>query len=813
MLPSLGTNFKLQLQVYPERQSKGTLVLLDFYSSLRGTKQSSHSTFNIQYLKLFFFCAFMPIWFNSFSQPKELDQYNVVWTEQSKNASQSMPCGGGDIGTNVWVENGEIFLYLQQSGWFDENNSFLKAGRVRVNLSPNPFAGKTFRQELVLKDGYINIKGSNGKLSAEVNIWVDVDNPVVHIDVKSNQKTMATAAYESWRYKDRESSSKENLGNSWKWAKHVKVVTRKDSIAFIKDTVQFYHHNNDPTIFDYTVKQQGLINVKPQLNNCLEKRFFGGYIFGSNMEASEIINGKYLDTDFKGWRLKSRKQAYSHEISIGICNRQGLSLDEFKINLSLISAIDMLGDYVSRNRNRKWWQNYWSKSFIYINSTKQDSTWQITRNYNLFRYMLGCNATGSYPTKFNGGLFTVDPVFTDTSNHGTPDHRNWGGGTFTAQNQRLVYWSMLKSGDIDLMKPQFDFYKNLLGNAELRTKTYWNHNGACFTEQMENFGLPNPAEYGYKRPADVDKGVEYNKWLEYEWDTVLEFCLMMLEAEKYKTVDISEYIPLIESCLVFFDEHYQYLAKQNGKDALDANGHLMLYPGSGGETYKLTDNATSTIAALQTVTKALLQSAYLKEERKKYFTDFLKRIPPISFRNFGGYATIAAAKSWQRINNTEPTQLYPVFPWGMYGVGKPGLDTAINTYLYDTLAIKFRSHIGWKQDNIFAARLGLTKEAARLTLLKLKNSNNKFPTFWGPGFDWTPDHNHGGSGMIGLQEMLLQTDDKKIILFPSWPKDWDVHFKLHAPYNTTIEATIRNGKLEKLEVLPKEREKDVVNMF
>ena len=42
--------------------------------------------------------------------------------------------------------------------------------------------------------------------------------------------------------------------------------------------------------------------------------------------------------------------------------------------------------------------------------------------------------------------------------------------------------------------------------------------------------------------------------------------------------------------------------------------------------------------------------------------------------------------------------------------------------------------------------------------------------------------------MIGLQEMLLQTDGKNL-LFPAWPKDQDVHFKLHAPYNTTVEAS------------------------
>ena len=75
----------------------------------------------------------------------------------------------------------------------------------------------------------------------------------------------------------------------------------------------------------------------------------------------------------------------------------------------------------------------------------------------------------------------------------------------TAQNQRLVYWPMLKSGDFDMMPSQFDFYNRMLKNAELRSRVYWQHDGACFSEQIENFGLPNPAEYGFKRPAGSTK--------------------------------------------------------------------------------------------------------------------------------------------------------------------------------------------------------------------------------------------------------------------------------------------------------------------
>lgn len=63
--------------------------------------------------------------------------------------------------------------------------------------------------------------------------------------------------------------------------------------------------------------------------------------------------------------------------------------------------------------------------------------------------------------------------------------------------------------------------------------------------------------------------------------------------------------------------------------------------------------------------------------------------------------------------------------------------------------------------------------------------------------------------MIGLQEMLLQTSGDKILLFPAWPKEWDVNFKLHAPKNTTVECHLENGEITSLKVEPKSREADV----
>ena len=726
-----------------------------------------------------------------------------------------MPVGGGDIGMNVWVEGGNVYAYFSRSGTFDEHNTFLKLGRLKLKLDPNPFDGSDgFRQELILKDGYIKIS-QNG---TRVKLWADVFNPVIHIDIKSTKKLQATVSYENWRYRNREVKGKANNANSYKWAPQGQVITYADSINFQKGGVLFYHHNRDSTVFDVAVKQQNMESVKDQMMNPLKDLTFGGFMHGGNFVPAGTSEGKYQDTDFKGYRLTSEKAAKTQQIEIQLYTKQAEKTGDWQASLFASVSDYKKEKRTAAIRSRNWWNNFWDRSFIYTqknNSTEKDSVYQIGQNYQLFRYMLGCNAFGGYPTKFNGGLFTYDPVFVDSTYRFTPDFRNWGGGTMTAQNQRLVYFSMLKSGDFEIMTAEFKFYQRMLKNAELRSKVYWGHEGASFTEQIENYGLPNPSEYGWDRPEDFDPGMQYNAWLEYQWDTVLEFCKMMLDQYYYAGKDVEEYLPFVMSSLQFFDAHYQYLAERRGRKKLDGNGDLILYPGSAGETYKMAYNSNSTIAGLMVISEEMLglPNRYLSTEQRTYLKSFEKRIPPLNFRYIENKEVLAPAKSWERINNIEVPQLYPVYPWGIYGIGQPDLNIARNTWFFDPDARRFRSYIGWKQDNIFAARLGLTSEAAKYNRMKLANSGRRFPAFWGPGFDWTPDHNWGGSGMIGLQEMLLQTAGDKILLFPAWPKNWNVHFKLYAPGETVIEAKVEDGKAEVIQVWPASRGKDIVNLY
>ena len=692
---------------------------------------------------------------------------DYVWTTQSRNSSESMPCGGHDIGMNVWVEDGDVLFYVSQSGWFDENNTLLKAGRWRIHFDDKPAAG-TFEQRLCLDDGAVYITLGDMK----IRLWADVMEPVVFCDISSKKKVKTTLSYESWRYKDRNITKAECQQTSYKWTLPDGTVTFADSIEVLNNNLHFYHQNRNETVFDYTVKREFLEEVKNQLYNPI-----GGLRMEGTMKINGLLykgthDGEYAGTDYRAWDFcgETKKGGFSICLGKATCSAS-----------------------ISKKRSTQWWHQYWQRSWI---QTDNQEAAEMVRNYELFRYMLGCNAYGQWPTKFNGGLFTFDPLYVAsppalpnregaTEETYTPDYRKWGGGTMTAQNQRLVYWPMLKSGDADLMKAQLDTYLRMLPTAKLWAQHFWGHGGACFPEQIENSGLPNPAEYGKPKPGQ-DRGVGRNAWLEYEWDTALEFCMMALQAREYAPESSwDKYEPLIAECLKFFDEHYQYEANKRGAKTFDANGKLVIYPGSGCETYKMAYNPSCTIAAL----KAVLE---------KWGKDsaMLSRIPEIPTRVIGGDTCIAPAIVWERIQNVETPQLYPVFPWRIFGLGLPGLQTAVNTYTKDPHALEMRSSKGWKQDNIWAACLGLTDEARRLNLEKLGSGPYRFPAFWDPGFDWAPDHNRGGAGMIGVQEMLLQeTPEGELLLFPAWPKEWNAKFRLHATGGRIVEAEINNGKI------------------
>jgi hypothetical protein len=371
----------------------------------------------------------------------------------------------------------------------------------------------------------------------------------------------------------------------------------------------------------------------------------------------------------------------------------------------------------------------------------------------------------------------------------------WG-GPYWNQNTRLIYWPMLVSGDLDLMKPYFDLYLNALPFAEAYSETLFHHNGAFYPETFYFWGSYTMDNFGWDTDIQNFKHIK-NQYIRYHYQGALETLAMMFDYYSFTTDSkfVQEKIlPFASEILTFYENRFPK----------DENGKMKIFPSQALETYWDISNPTPEIAGLRwNLSKLLsLPEKILSAKIKSKYEKLLSTIPEIPVSNEDGKKLILPCESVpDKVSNSETPELYPVFPYRFFGLNKPDLDRAVNTFY----KAKFRGARCWQQTDVVAAYLGITDTAKNLLVHRLDYNHPKarFPIFWGSNMDWCPDEDHGGNLMIALQAMLLQYDEKSITLFPAFPKDWNVDFKLHAPDKTEISCIFEKGKLEKLDVIPK----------
>lgn len=733
--------------------------------------------------------------------------YDVKWYGPGKNSSDSMPVGGHDIGCNVWTQEKSIYLYIQQSGWFDENNSMLKFGRLHLEFDEN-LIDEDVTQELILEEGYIVIHIKD----ICITIWVDVQYPVVHMEYKSAKTHHFNLYYESWRSQDKVVDS-----NSFELFQCKEVFKYPDGdVIFHKDTIlpeeNFllqYHANIKEDLSIYKeFDAQGIGHYKEEAYNPQVNLICGGKLELPGMKYIGQKTGKYQDTEYTAYGYEPNISSCNFHIQVILHWEQTENEEKWEHNLASICRSANADINQHREYTREWWRNYFGKSYIQMQPSHQNETydkmWTIGRNYQLFRYMLGCNYYGYWPTKFNGGLFTFDPgiikntEWWDGELSFTPDYRLWGGGSHTIQNQRLLYWPMLKSGDGEVMVQEFNLFNRALDTAKMRAKFYYNIDGAFYAEQMGNYGLCNTCDHGW----DNHTGVPVPQ-IKYLFSNNLEIALLILEYWEFTGKDISEYMEFIDNVVMFYDGFYP----EN-----DENGKMIMYPANALETYHVVKNPIDGIAGLRCLLPKMLKlpENLASYARKEKWRKLMERVPSIKTKIFNDEEIIAYADTESDIQNCELPEMYTVFPYDIYGIGKAGIDLARRTIRNSFHTEEMRTHISWHYTGIEYARLGMLSEALEFLGRKMSDGPHRFPTFWGPGHDWTPDHNWGGTGEIQLQEMLMQTREDVIYLFPCWPSWCDVRFKLYAPQNTIISCGLKEGKIEYMEVVPEERKKDII---
>jgi len=741
---------------------------------------------------------------DSVSQGKIVSDYNVVWKSQSENSYGTMPAGNGDVGANVWVTpDGVMHFFISKTDAYSEIGRLLKIGKVSVSFEPAVLKGKKFTQELDLYTGTINIKTDK----ADLIFRVDANEPVIVLSGKSKVPVTVTVKNEVWRT-ERRKLRKEEMHSVRglmqepleKDNKKVKeVYVEPDDILNVNDGMAWCH-SNIRSIYTLVMEGQGLKEFADSQTDPLLGRTFGAYVFGAGLKPvseKELVSAeptKNIDVNvLVKTSLNSTPEKWLNEMS------------------ALKKEVSGKDDAQLVKQHEKWWNDFWDRHYIVVTSDKEkEDAFVVTQGYLLQRYINAGSGRGGLPIKFNGSIFTVDIPGKYVSAGITledvdADYRRWG-GCYWFQNTRLPYWGMLYSGDFEMMKPLFRMYLDDLDLARFRTKKYHRCGGAYLPETMYFWGAYALTDYGWSRDNTLTEDETVNQYIRYYWQGGIELVAMMQDYflftgdEEFLNGDLTEFAKEI---ITFYNENYRR----------SSHGKIVFKPVHSLETYWYdVVNPLPEIAGLKYITDRFLANKdKIKDKELVELCDnvnsSLTEIPVRTDES--GQTLLSPAEKYDpKSSNVENPELYAVFPYEIYGLNRKDREMAKRTYD----ARKYKAVNGWQQDGIQAALIGDTEEAKRIVVqnFKAKNKESRFPGFFGPNFDWTPDQDHGSVTFRALQNMLIQQTGDSILLMPAWPEGWNCKFKVNAYGNTTLEGEIVNGKVKKLKVVPSERRGDMI---
>lgn len=737
-----------------------------------------------------------------------------VWAGRSENSAGAMPVGNGRLAASVWQEKatGDVLLLLARIDALDENARILKLGRVRVHVEgmAAETSASDSEQRAVLSEGRLEFRATGGSAGVEFEVFVDEAADVIHVMGRAAGAARVRASVENWRDQPREiagegSRSERNAS----WTMHagggggndpsVKIFETPD--VFVNEgagaAVEWYHRNESSCV-PFTLKHQSIDGLEGTFDP-LTHNTFGARVEAAGFERS----GERAIVSSAGVR--------AFDVRIATHAAQTATAAEWSRGVRQEAARSSDGG-AARKRAAAWWGAFWSRS--HVESGGEGDAAAVARAYTLQRYVTACQGRGAWPIKFNGGLFTVEPVHANKTAYNA-DWRAWG-DCYWWQNTRHMYHPMMASGDVEMTEPLFAMYERARELSESRAAAYYGARGAYFPETMSMFGAYSNGDYGWNR-AGRAPGEVLCPWWDDAWNQGPELVALMLDRWDYTRDAVflrKRVLPMAESVLRYFDTRFKK----------DGAGKIVIDPTQVVETYwDGVVNDGPSVAGLIAVTERLcaLPRGMMSGKQRAFFERMKGACPalPIELqreRHSGLTRTrLAPAERYnaRAVSNVENGELYGVWPFGLVRLGREELmEEALSAWRNRLNDLK----VGWGYDGNVAAMLGLTDECARIMKAKVSNSHKayRWPATWGPNFDWLPDQNHGGNLLQTTNLMLLQCEPLelggKIRVLPAWPGTWDVKFRLWAPGKTVVECEVKEGKVVRLEVWPRARRKDVV---
>jgi hypothetical protein len=515
-------------------------------------------------------------------------------------------------------------------------------------------------------------------------------------------------------------------------------------------------------------------------------------VTGTPAEAS-VVHAHRSDI-----RIASAKQ-HRFSVLIAVVTSEE-SLEPLKAAIGLLDSCEQAGSDALRVEHEQWWSSFWRQSFVHIGHDYLENL------YYLHMYLMGCASRGRYPAVFNAATFTWNH---DVRQWATPHH--W--------NMQQAYWSLCAANHPALLRPYLDTYWRLSPHAETHAKARGTTDAILWSE-----------------PHDYDGGMSF--WKRNDMlnnftpaSQIAQFFWQYFQHTGDQQFLRSRAYPFMKKAAEFY---VQYLKWDEAKK------EYFIFPS---QPYEYPDgnqfrNPLTDLAMIRASFKSCLKASRIlgaDPEKRAQWERVLKHLAPYRYTTLptGGEAVATVEDA-----NGKPVDLgsseygfcrgtSPVFPAGEVGLQQKG------SRLFEAMMRRARLH----PKNVLAihpiatvkARLGMAEESMQDLIMSVRQLQH-FPQ----GLFYNIDHWHylsrytdiaknpivacqrdyvfdrstryrnlkaRGSDQrvdtptepfiqcgletsailaVTINEMLLQSHEGIIRVFPSTPRDWPAAFTLCA---------------------------------
>lgn len=698
-----------------------------------------------------------------------LTRHDIVYQSPMKVPSEGFPLGNGRMGGLVWTQDRGIEFQIHKDDiWSDPEPRHSgrvprHAARVRVDFGTPVFSWihtlNNFQGRLSLASGEASFTSQTNFGDAQIRTWLAQDRNVWVVECEGSEE-MAPVTARLERIGSRAYASWYNGG-----------FDRQAKTA---------HGGSDPQVA-----------VEGRTILLAEKGSGMDFVVGMRVLAKGKVRAERLN------RYSGEAAAQSSRclILVAVATAED-SRNPVQAVKELLDGAEKTGVVQMRKGRDRWFKRFWNKSFVHLGDDYLENLWYLRR------YLMGCGSRGKYPVIFNGGLWRWNR---DVTNWVSPHH--W--------NTQQQYWGLCAQNDADLIRPYWETYSRMAEQPAMKAlaSARGAKNDAILLAEMHNFNGTMVDQnrgdmvHAFTQAAQVASRL----WEVYEFTRNKEF----LRKTAY---------PFMQRAANFY---LQKLTWDAGRNVFTMNGSVY-EDGNGFGPAKEPESDREYIEDLfKSCIRASRELGIEGEHiaRMQHVLDHLW--PRLFVRNpkYPGGEVVSPTNGGR----------YEVHGWAIGGLaafpsGNIGMDQrdtrlgkAVQTFVKGTASM-YSHH----PTPVIAARMGMGDDALRLLKTGVQTMQY-FPS--GLMFNCTsyPDQiyqldykkNMVGSinllwkdfyqcGLettslvsLALTEMMLQSNEGKIRLFPAVPEEWknkDLAFKLLARGGFLVMASWNNGAVDRVGV-------------